>query len=201
MGKRLSLPGARDVRATLDGDREYESVVVACPPHPQFGGNRQDSRLRAVADELTERGVACLRFDYGQWDDGRGERRDVRTALGWARKRYDRVGLFGFSFGGTMAILAATPADDEPTPDVLSVLAPAAQVADDELVSALGTIDCPVQVVYGERDDTAEWEPIVQRARNLGYTVESVSADHFFVGQEKAVADFVSSFLVRHLET
>lgn len=200
MNKRLALPGPRRLSATLD-TVEGESVVVACPPHPQFDGDRHDSRLQAVSDGLLEEGIDCLRFDYGPWDEGRAEQTDVRQAVGWARDRYDYVGLFGFSFGASMAILASVPEDDEPTPDVLSALAPATQVADDDdVVVALENLQCPVQIVYGERDDTASWQPVVERARERGYRVSSCPADHFFVGQQAKVADLVVSFLADHLD-
>ncbi len=104
------VPGGRDVRATLDRAGDVDSTegvaasadacVVACPPHPQHRGHRGDERLRAVSAALTGGGVDCLRFDYGDWDEGYGERADARNAVAWARDRYDRVGLFGFSFGG-----------------------------------------------------------------------------------------------------
>jgi MFS family permease len=61
-----------------------------------------------VSSALTGRGLACLRFDYGPWDGGRGERTDVVNAIGWARERYDRVGCFGYSFGATVGLLAAS---------------------------------------------------------------------------------------------
>ena len=199
MSKRISIPGPRPLTASLDGE-SGDSVVIACPPHPELGGDRHDGRLQAVSDALVEGGVDCLRFDYGPWDEGRSERRDVRSALSWARDRYDRVGLFGFSFGASMAILASVPESDEPVPDALSALAPAAQASpDDAVATALSAIECPVQVVYGERDDTAEWEPIVARARELGYQVDSCPADHFFVGQQQKVATLVGSFLVDYL--
>jgi alpha/beta superfamily hydrolase len=163
-------------------------------------GDRHDSRLTAVSDALGEHEIDCLRFDYGPWDEGRGERRDVRQALSWARERYDRVGLFGFSFGGGMALLASTPDGEEPTPDVVSVLAPAAQVADGtEVMDALDAISCPVQVVYGERDDTADWEQVVKRARERGCEVEAVPADHFFVGQTQKIAAKIRDFQRGHL--
>jgi alpha/beta superfamily hydrolase len=202
--ERIRIPGARDVRASLDSADtaagEAESVVVACPPHPQMRGDRHDSRLQGVSDAVTGEGIDCLRFDYGPWDEGRGERTDVRNALAWAAEPYEQVGLFGFSFGGAVALLAAVPDDEWPTPDVLSALAPAAQVADDgDVVAALDRIECPVQVVYGERDDTADWEPVVERARALGYEVVGLPADHFFVGQQAKAADRVCAFLCGHL--
>ncbi len=200
MNKRISLPGPRSLSATLD-TVDSDAVVVACPPHPQFGGDRHDSRLEAVSDELLDSGVDCLRFDYGPWDDGEAEQRDVRQALSWARERYDRVGLFGFSFGASMALLAGAPEAEEPGPAALSALAPAAQVAEEgDVVAALENLRCPVQVVYGERDDTAEWKPVVERARNLGYQVDSFEADHFFIGQQAKVAEIIAEFLVEQLD-
>jgi len=71
------IPGGRDVRATLDtaasdGSRA-DAVVVACPPHPQQRGHRGDERLAAVSEAPADRGIDCLRFDYGDWDEGYGE--------------------------------------------------------------------------------------------------------------------------------
>jgi alpha/beta superfamily hydrolase len=194
MNKRLSIPGPRSLDATLD-TTDSDTVVVACPPHPQFGGDRHDSRLTAVSDGLLAEDIDCLRFDYGPWDDGHAERRDVSQALSWARERYDGVGLFGFSFGASMSLLASA-SNEAATPDALSVLAPAAQVtSDDDVVGAVDGVNCPAQVVYGERDDTARWEPVIERARERGFEVASFPADHFFVGQQSKVAETIVDFL------
>ena len=195
------VPGGRDVRATLDGSEGAEACVVACPPHPQMGGRRTDRRLRAVSDHLVERGIACLRFDYGPWDEGSGERTDARNALGWAQERFDRVGLFGYSFGGAVALLAAAAESGAGTPPVaVSVLAPAARLsAELDAVTAVAAIDCPLRVVYGARDTTADWEPVAERAREVGSDVVELSADHHFVGQDATVGEAVGGFLVDRL--
>ncbi|UPW01159.1 dienelactone hydrolase family protein [Halorussus gelatinilyticus] len=203
----LPIPGARDVRATLDTpdddpdapeSADPEAVVVACPPHPQHRGHRGDKRLVAVSEALNEAGIACLRFDYGDWDEGYGEREDARNALRWARERYDRVGIFGFSFGGAIATLAAATTD--PQPDAVALLAPASRLADDlDAAEALADVTGPLLVVYGTRDDTADWKPLVQRAEASGRETVEMSADHFFVGQHGKVADAVGEFLIREL--
>jgi hypothetical protein len=54
-------------------------------------------------------------------------------------------------------------------------------------------------VVYGERDTTVDWEPVVERARELGLAVESVPGDHFFVGQTGQVASRIGEFLTAQL--
>ena len=185
------------MRGVIDGSGA-DRVVVACPPHPQMGGSRSDQRLQAVGDALAERGVACLRFDYGPWDEGRGERRDCLATLDWARDRFETVGLFGYSFGAAVALLAA--ADADPQPAAVSVLAPPARLDDGtETAPAVAGIEGPLQVVYGERDDTADWRPVVECASARGATVEPMAADHHFVGQAASVADSVADFCTNGL--
>ncbi|MGM0590089.1 MAG: alpha/beta hydrolase [Halobacteriota archaeon] len=215
------IPGGRDVRGTLDfADCDASAAVVACPPHPRYGGSRSDSRIIAVSAALADRGVDCLRFDYGDWDEGRGERTDAERAVRWAVSRYDCVGLFGYSFGAGIALLAAAgasvstgngddttpstedapPQTDDTTLAAVSVLAPLSHVGtDSEVTSALDAIDAPVQVVYGERDDTVDWQPVAERARALGHDVVGYPSDHFFVGQGGAVGEVVAAFLTSHL--
>jgi len=202
MARRLRLPGTRDVRATLDAPSDAEACVLACPPHPQMGGDRTDPRLRAVSDALSKGGVACLRIDYGPWDEGRGEQTDVHTALGWTRERYEAVGLFGYSFGGSVALLAAAAAfreEDTTTPDALSVLAPASTIEGLDAAAAVGDIACPVQVVYGERDDTVDSVPVVEGVRERGGAIEAFPADHFYVGQHQRVGEVVATFFTEKL--
>ena len=197
--ERIRIPGARDARGVLDvPDGDTDRAAVACPPHPQMGGSRGDQRLQAVGDALAERGVACLRFDYGPWDEGRGERTDATNALDWARDRFEAVGCFGYSFGAAVALLAA--ADADPQPAVVSVLAPPAQLDDGiETATAIDRIEGPLQVVYGVRDETVDWRPVVERARQRGAAVERLPADHHFVGQAKRVGETVADFLTNDL--
>ncbi|SFG46688.1 hypothetical protein SAMN04488063_2142 [Halopelagius inordinatus] len=217
MAETVLVPGGRDVRASLDeaDGTDATACVVACPPHPQHGGHRGDDRLVAVSDELTARGVDCLRFDYGAWDEGRGEKADATNAVAWARERYDRVGLFGFSFGATTALLAvAEGADADADADerssscrrtqsvaAVSALAPTARLAQDlDVVASFDDIPVPVQVLYGTRDDTVEWGPVVERARETQQSVVEFSADHFFIGQAGKVAVRVADFLLPFLQ-
>ncbi|MDT3434472.1 alpha/beta hydrolase [Haloarcula sp. 1CSR25-25] len=198
MGDTVGMPGGRRVTASLDRPAS-DTIVVACPPHPQYGGTRSDSRLKAVSDALAP-DIGCLRFDYGPWDEGRGERADAENALAWASERADAVGLFGYSFGAAVALCAAADRDAVTEPAVLSVLAPPARLTEHlDAVAALGAVDCPVQVVVGERDDTVDWEPVADRAADLGHAVERLPADHHFVGQADRVGETVGPFLRDHL--
>lgn len=190
----VGIPGGRGVTATLDRPGS-DAVVVACPPHPQHGGSRSDSRVQAVSDALAP-DVGCLRLDYGPWEEGFGERVDAENALAWASERADAVGLFGYSFGAAVALRAAAELDAAAEPAVLSVLAPPAGLTDHlDAVAALDAIYCPVQVVVGERDDTVDWKPVADRAETLGDAVERLPADHHFVGQQGRIGETVGPFL------
>ncbi|MDG5817822.1 alpha/beta hydrolase [Natronococcus sp. A-GB7] len=200
------VPGGRDVRGRLEEpDGDPEAVVVACPPHPQHGGSRTDQRLVAVSETLREAGIACLRFDYGPWDDGHGEREDVRNAIRWADDRYDRVGVFGYSFGASQALLAAADVD-RPLLGV-AALAPTASLGtgddgsetDLDAVAALSTLETPTLILYGERDTTVDWEPVVERARERGNETVALPADHFFLGTREEIARSVGEFFDRLL--
>ncbi|WP_435184469.1 alpha/beta hydrolase [Halobellus sp. EA9] len=215
MSETVFLPGGRDARGTLDvaADAAPDAAqparcVVACPPHPQHGGTRSDGRLTAVSDELNGRDVDCLRFDYGPWDGGRGERTDAANAVAWARERYDRVSLFGFSFGAAVALSAAGRGDDV---DAVAALAPPARLgsarADAETDPGIGGVDVVadlseipadvrVGVFYGALDDVAAVGPVVDFARERGFDVTEFAADHFFVGQERTVARAIAAFLL-----
>jgi alpha/beta superfamily hydrolase len=199
MSETVLVAGARDVRASLDHPAA-DACVVACPPHPRMGGSRTDERLEAVSAALAP-DAATLRFDYGPWDEGEGELVDARNALAWARDEYATVGLFGFSFGGCLALLAAARESRESEPPAaVAALAPGSRISGElDAVADLETVDCPVGIVYGERDTTADWEPVVERARALGATVEAMSADHFFVGQASKAADRIAGFLREQL--
>ena len=204
MSDTVLIPGGRDVRASLDtaasdGSRS-DAVVVACPPHPQQRGHRGDERLTAASDALTERGIDCLRFDYGDWDEGYGESTDADNAVGWAAERSERVGLFGFSFGATVALVTAA---SRPGLAGVCALAPTARLNPDlDAVAALdGLVDLgvPTRILYATRDSTADWEPVVERAEELGIETVAFESDHFFVGQTKKVGEAVVGWFLAEI--
>lgn len=190
MSEDVVVPGDRDVRGSLDRPEAARGCVVACPPHPEFGGSRSNPVLRALGETLAERELATLRFDYGPWDEGDGEVVDAARAVDWAADRFDAVGLFGYSFGATVALAAAA---ERPVVGV-SALAPAHRLPNIDTAAALEAVTAPVQVLYGERDRTVDSVPIADRARELGHEVEALPADHHFVGQTELVATRVAAF-------
>lgn len=191
---RVTIPGDRELNASLDRSHANR-VVVGCPPHPRMGGSRSDARLRAVSDTLGP-DFACLRFDYGPWTGGDGEYDDVVRAVKWAASRYESIGVFGYSFGASLALLAAA----KTSPAAVSALAPADHIGQDlDVIPALTEISCPGQIVYGERDTTVDSTGVAERAGSRGFEEVRLSADHFYVGQMATVAEHVGGFLREHL--
>jgi alpha/beta superfamily hydrolase len=194
----VHLPGGRDARASLDraDDSAADAVVVACPPHPRHGGSRHDPRLEAVAAALPAR-IDCIRIAYGPWDEGRGERDDARAACAWAADRYDAVGLFGYSFGGGVALLTAADVDTDAGAVVAAVaaLAPVARLPDgSDVPEAVATLAVPHWIGSGRRDETVDAAAVAGRADERRGTVARFPAGHAFVGQEATVGDRVARF-------
>jgi len=97
-------------------------------------------------------------------------------------------------------VALAVAADPPPAVGPLcatSVLAPPARVDALDALAAVSEIGSPLQVLHGERDQTVDWGPVVDAAREADADVVTLSGDHFFVGGEarigKAVADFLST--------
>src|SRR5262245_47291491 len=97
------------------------AAVVICHPHPQYGGDMDNSIVRLVADHLQQAGVATLRFNFrgvgdseGRYGAGVGEADDARAAVALLRERarVSQVTLAGYSFGAMVALRAGHDAAD-----------------------------------------------------------------------------------------
>jgi hypothetical protein len=148
--------------------------------------------------------VDCLRIDYGPWAAGTGERTDATCALRWAGDRYGAVGLFGYSFGASVALVTAADLhEDALGPEGLgavAALAPAATLADGrDVAAALNRIEVPVHVSYGREDHTVDWAPVVEAAREAGADVRAWHTGHAITGELAAVGDAVAGGLADEL--
>ncbi len=183
MGEAVVLPGSRPIRAVHD-QAGSSGLIVACPPDPRAGGSRSDARLRAVSEALTNRGIDCLRIAYG---DQTTALRDAERALEWGQDRYKQIGLFGYSFGGSVAI---TIASAPPVPIAcVSVAAPAV----DEVGSR--TIAGPLQVITGDQDRTVESVPDWLAA--TATSQEALPTGHGFSGVRDALGAAVGQFVAQ----
>ncbi|WP_163997877.1 alpha/beta hydrolase [Pyxidicoccus caerfyrddinensis] len=133
-----------------------------------FAGNR--AQLLFEARALARAGFGVLAFDlraHGKSDGDRvtwgdGERRDVTAALDFVSARPDvdpaRVGLFGFSMGGTTALLVAS-AD--------------ARVKAVAAAGAFPALEADVYSGYG-RWGALSAEPVLWTLRHAGVDVKAV---------------------------
>ena len=142
--------------------------------------------IRAM-EACASRQLATLRFNFrgvgastGKHDDGRGERDDVRAAVGELRRRLPAgapVALAGYSFG---AAVAAGVAAQTPVAGLLLIAPPLRLTSLEPPAAVTG----PVLIVIGVEDQycpASALEPIREAMPQTMITVID-GADHFFFG-------------------
>jgi alpha/beta superfamily hydrolase len=177
------------------------AIVVVCHPHPQYGGTMENNVVMAVVEGALAAGHAAVRFNFrgvgrssGAYDNGQGEREDVRAALTWARERpaMASVALAGYSFG---AGIASSVVDASVTRLVL-VAPPVGGLQREDL--ALRSYAGPVYLTSGDRDQIAKSDVLEQIAPVFGprLRLEIVpGVDHSWWGHERELATRVCDFL------
>ena len=179
-------------------------AAAVCHPHPLYGGDMSNNVVVAVCRALAEAGIAGLRFNYrgvgrseGKYGDGLGERTDAAAALAYLRRltevEQDRVGIIGYSFGATMALMAA----DERVTAVAAISVPAFSQGVPDLA-----IRCPTLLISGEQDEIAPAASLSTLAHMIGPRCEATvvpGADHFWWGYEKELTKLVAQFFREHL--
>ncbi len=137
---------------------------VICHPHPLFGGTLQNKVVHTLARTLQAAGGATLRFNFrgvgaseGRHDGGAGEIQDALAAVAWARGRWPGAPLVlaGFSFGGAVAIQAASAAG-------AAWLISVAPAVDRIVTEQLEVPRCDWLVVQGDADDVVAADSVLQ---------------------------------------
>ena len=176
--------------------------VVVCHPHPQMGGDMENNVVVAACGALVDRGFAALRFNFrgagrsdGVFDQGEGERDDVRAALehlaSLPEVDANRSGLMGYSFG---AMVAAEVAGGHLR--ALALVSPPVGSAD--LRVAWG---CPALVLGGDQDPIAPADRLRIVAGAPGVELRVVSgADHSWWGFEDELGEALGEFFARHFQ-
>jgi alpha/beta superfamily hydrolase len=169
--------------------------LVICHPHPLYGGDMHNNVVRALAEAFIAAGYAVLRFNFrgvgrstGSYDGGFGEQDDARAALSWlatqAAARVDRVVLAGYSFGARVALAVA--ATDPRLRGLIAVAPPILRAETPRPTSFRG----PKIFISGEADPYAPPEALSLWLDGLPEPKRLVilrGADHFFLGQERAL--------------
>ena len=162
-------------------------VAVVCHPLPTEGGTMHNKVVTMVARALRELGATTVRFNFrgtgasaGEFDDGRGEREDLRAVVDWVQdaRPGDRLWLAGFSFGAYVTLAAAA----ELLPDaVISIAPPAAGRGWD--FAAIAAPDVPWLVVQGDADEIIDPQAVYTWIDGLARQPQLVrmpDTSHFF---------------------
>lgn len=136
-------------------------------------------------------GLPVLRFNFrgtglseGEHDEGHGEQDDVRTALDWLTKEFQKPILFaGFSFGSQVGLRACC--GDERVKGLIGLGLPVRAGGRDYSYGFLPQCAAPKLFLSGDHDEfgpreqlTRVWESAPEPKRTL--MIEG--ADHFFQG-------------------
>jgi uncharacterized protein len=202
--EQLAIPGpAGRLEALLEWDptRAPRLTALVCHPHPQFGGTLHNKVVFRAAKAAVRAGRAALRFNFrgvgkseGAFDEGAGERDDVRAALDLLVARFpgSPVCLMGFSFGAWVGL--AVGADD---PRVHVLIGLGLPVASTDL-GFLRRVSKPKLIIQGTEDVYGPRRQVEDLFRSLPepkriHWVEG--ADHFFAGRLDEVETVIRSFL------
>jgi hypothetical protein len=208
----LSIPGpAGSLEALLvEGRPEARYAALICHPHPRGGGTMHNKVVYRAAKTMQSLGLSTLRFNFrgtglseGDHDEGRGERDDVRAALGWLQQRYGLpVLLVGFSFGAHVAL--RTCCQDAQTsgahvPGIIALGLPVAAEGRDYGYGFLASCALPKLFISGGMD---QYGPRAQLARIVASAAQPASlviipdADHFFAGKLEQMQHAMHGWLV-----
>jgi len=176
------------------------AFAVVCHPHPLQGGTLDNKVVYTVARAFEQLGAPAIRFNFrgvgasgGSYDEGRGETEDVLAVIAWGRQRWPHAALWlgGFSFGGVIALRAASR---EPSERVVLV-APGITKIDTGGVGAPG---CPMLIVQGDADDVVPAPAVLAWAKTLqpAPTITVLAgAGHFFHGRTHDLREAVLKFM------
>ena len=177
-------------------------AVVACHPHPLYGGSMHNNVTYAVADALVKSAIAALLFNFrgvggsgGRHSGGTAEREDIKAALDWLQLQQnvdkERLGLAGYSFGGGVALPVAC---EDKRVKGAALISPYFESSPDSLLR-----DCrkPKLIMGGGSDDMVLASDIERYGREAAEPVKCEivkGADHFWGGYERLMADKVAGF-------
>ena len=183
------------------------AAAVVCHPHPQFGGNLDNNVVLAVTEALDEAGLGSLRFNFrgvgqsqGAYDFMTGEIADVKSALTFLQARPEvdpaRVSLVGYSFGGLMALYAAAETPDLAGLALISPMVPEPGFAQDPRLQPLSGSKLPALACTGDQDAFCPPQALAGLEKLLPCRTRIFpDADHFWWGQDQAVAQAIVEFL------
>lgn len=176
--------------------------AIVAHPHPKQGGTMDNKVVTTTIRTLAALNFCTLRFDFrgvrnseGRYDDGEGERIDLRSALRHI-DRHQNNGikvLAGFSFGSAMS--SHIIAEGESTDYLILIGLP------------LATFDIPrpglpkkLILITGDNDSYCPLDQArlwIERYKSDRAELRVVKdANHFFDGKQNELAEVIYEFLI-----
>src|SRR5262249_11461725 len=156
---KLFIPGAAGKLQALwrsgGHPQDFTRAAVICHPHPLYGGTMENKVVARTARYVSEAGIEAIRFNFrgvgqseGFFDQGQGERDDLRAVLAYVRSvsPQSSIAAVGFSFGAWIALDVGTA---DPTVKALVGIAPPVRMFDFEFLTSSSK---PKLIVYAEND-------------------------------------------------
>ena len=188
----------------LPGGKGPFSAVIVCHPHSLYGGNMWNNVVVVACDSLSRESIAAFRFNFrgvgksgGTFGGGTAEREDVKAALDIVSSTEtidpQRIGLVGYSFGGSVTLPVALE-DDR-----IALLALVSPALTDAAWDRLEEYSRPKLVVVGSADTILQLDRFRQyltdvRAPSQYHLVSG--ADHFWLGYEDELSQKLTDFFV-----
>lgn len=201
--ERITLLGpAGSLQALIETPAQLNTAAfgVVCHPHPLHGGTLDNKVVYTIARAFQDFGVPTIRFNFrgvgasqGAFADGIGETEDALTMIAYGRERWPGAALWlgGFSFGGAVAIRAASSAN----PICLVTVAPAISRVD---LTSIATPRCPWLIVQGDADDLVSAPEVIAWCQKLAHHPELTvlsGVGHFFHGKLHELRSTVTNFI------
>ncbi len=185
----LEGPAGRLEALLNEGDPAAKYSALICHPHPAGGGTMHNKVVYHAMKTLHGLGLPVLRFNFrgvgaseGDHDKGHGEQDDVRAALDWLTREFQRPIVFvGFSFGSAVGMRACCP--DPRVPGLVALGLPTGHDTRRYEYPWLAACAKPKLFISGSRDEYGAQDAvaaIVNSAAGENELVWIHGADHFF---------------------
>jgi len=193
----FDLPGPEGRLEALlnEGHPDAPFVALVCHPHPKGGGTMHNKVVYHAAKVFSRLGWPVLRFNFRGTGlsegahDGRAEVDDVRAALDWLGREYQKpIVASGFSFGAAMGLKACCA--DPRVRGFAALGLPTHAEGRNYVYPYLTACAFPKLFLSGDRDQYApvdQLRSVTMTAPEPKQLVLIPDADHFFVGHLPAM--------------
>jgi alpha/beta superfamily hydrolase len=185
--------------------QNFTRAAIICHPHPLYGGTMENKVVARTARYLSEARIEAVRFNFrgvgqseGSFNEGRGERADLRAAVAYVHdiSPQAKLAVIGFSFGAWIALEVG---ERDSSLSALVGIAPPVRLFDFDF---LKTSSKSKLIIYAENDQYTDAATIKAWLVDATGPIESVlipGVDHFFGIRVDEVGKKVADFLSRTL--